>query len=58
MGRTSVGKLDGKVIIVTGRGEKENALRAPSGITYAIPAKYIQALLDKAGLQSQPMHGK
>jgi hypothetical protein len=30
------------------KGAKENALRDPSGITYAIPAKYVQLLLESA----------
>ena len=29
---------------------KENLLKEPSGITYAIPAKFAAALLQKAGL--------
>ena len=29
---------------------KENLLKEPSGITYAIPAKFAEALLRKAGL--------
>jgi hypothetical protein len=32
------------------KGAKENVLRDPSGITYAIPGRYVKALLEKAGL--------
>ena len=33
---------------------KESALENPSGITYAIPARYVEALLAKARKDSQP----
>lgn len=32
------------------KGSKENALKDPSGITYAIPVNYVRALLESAGL--------
>lgn len=48
----SSGAVIGVINSVFVKGAKENALRDPSGITYAIPAKYIQDLLDKAGLQN------
>ena len=32
------------------KGAKENVIRDPSGITYAIPAKYVEDLLKRAGL--------
>lgn len=32
------------------KGAKENVLRDPSGITYAIPVQYVRALLDRAGI--------
>jgi hypothetical protein len=32
------------------KGAKENVLRDPSGITYAIPVQYVRALLDRAGV--------
>lgn len=34
------------------KGAKENALRDPSGITYAIPVQYVQALLERAGVSA------
>jgi len=30
------------------KGAKEAALSSPSGISYAIPAKYVRALLEQA----------
>jgi len=30
------------------KGAKEAALTAPSGISYAIPAKYVQRMLEQA----------
>lgn len=44
------GTVIGVINSVFVKGAKENALRDPSGITYAIPAQYIRALLDEAGL--------
>ncbi len=32
------------------KGAKENAIKDPSGITYAIPSRYVRALLEQAGL--------
>jgi S1-C subfamily serine protease len=48
----NTGAVIGVINSVFVKGAKENALRDPSGITYAIPARYIQALLDKAGLET------
>ena len=39
------GKVLGIINMVFVKGTKENALTQPSGITYAIPGNYIQALL-------------
>lgn len=44
------GAVIGVINSVFVKGAKENMLRDPSGITYAIPAKYVEALLRKAGL--------
>ncbi len=44
------GEVIGVINSVFVKGAKENVLRDPSGITYAIPAKYVKALLEKAGL--------
>lgn len=44
------GEVIGVINSVFVKGAKENALRDPSGITYAIPAMYVKALLEKAGL--------
>ncbi len=44
------GEVIGVINSVFVKGAKENALRDPSGITYAIPTKYVKALLEKAGL--------
>jgi S1-C subfamily serine protease len=41
------GEVLGVVNSVYVKGAKEAALSAPSGISYAIPAKYVQALLDE-----------
>ncbi|MDP2787194.1 MAG: serine protease [Pseudomonadota bacterium] len=46
----NTGAVVGVINSVFVKGAKENVLRDPSGITYAIPAKYIQALLENAGL--------
>jgi S1-C subfamily serine protease len=48
----NTGAVIGVINSVFVKGAKENALRDPSGITYAIPARYIQALLDKAGVET------
>ena len=44
------GEVLGVVNSVYVKGAKEAALSAPSGITYAIPSRYIHALLKSAGL--------
>lgn len=41
------GEVLGIINSVFVKGAKENALKDPSGITYAIPAKYLKALLDQ-----------
>ncbi|OYY95639.1 MAG: hypothetical protein B7Y41_02570 [Hydrogenophilales bacterium 28-61-23] len=53
----NTGAVIGVINSVFVKGAKENALRDPSGITYAIPAKYVQDLLDKAGLQNASRQG-
>jgi len=35
------------------KGAKEAALSAPSGITYAIPVKYVRQLLERALLETK-----
>lgn len=45
------GEVIGVINAVFVKGAKENALKTPTGITYAIPAKYVRALLEQAGLQ-------
>lgn len=47
--RQSTGEVLGVVNSVFVKGNKENALQKPSGITYAIPVKQVHALLRKAG---------
>jgi len=42
------GEVLGVVNSVYVKGAKEAALTAPSGISYAIPAKYVQRMLDQA----------
>jgi S1-C subfamily serine protease len=42
------GEVMGVLNSVYVKGAKETALSAPSGISYAIPAKYVRALLDQA----------
>jgi S1-C subfamily serine protease len=49
---SNTGAVIGVINSVFVKGAKENALRDPSGITYAIPVKYVQALLEKSGLQT------
>jgi serine protease Do len=45
------GRVVGIVNSVFVKKSKESVLSSPSGITYAIPAEYINRLLKKAGLQ-------
>jgi serine protease Do len=47
------GEVIGVINSVFVKGAKENVLRDPSGITYAIPARYVKALLEKAGLAAE-----
>lgn len=42
------GEVLGIINSVFVKGAKENAIKDPSGITYAIPAKYLRALLQSA----------
>jgi len=42
------GEVLGVINMVLVRGTKEAALSQPSGITYAVPAKYVRELLQKA----------
>jgi S1-C subfamily serine protease len=42
------GEVLGIINMVFVKGTKESALTQPSGITYAIPAKHLQALVNKA----------
>ncbi len=44
------GEVIGVINSVFVKGSKESLLRDPSGITYAIPGKYVRDLLEKAGL--------
>ena len=44
------GEVIGVINSVYVKGAKENAITDPSGITYAIPAAYVKALLEKAGI--------
>ena len=43
----SPAKCSGIINMVFVKGTKEAALTQPSGITYAIPARHLQALLAK-----------
>jgi len=45
---TSTGEVLGVINMVFVKGTKESVLTQPSGITYAIPAKYLQDLVQKA----------
>jgi hypothetical protein len=42
------GEVLGIINMVFVKGTKESALTQPSGITYAIPAKHLQALVSRA----------
>ena len=44
------GRVVGVINKVFVKESKESVLEKPSGITYAIPARYVEALLKKAGL--------
>jgi len=43
------GQVLGVINSVFVKGAKENALKDPSGITYAIPVQYVRALMEEAG---------
>ena len=45
---TATGEVLGVINMVFVKGTKESVLTQPSGITYAIPAKYLQDLVQKA----------
>ena len=42
------GDVIGIINMVLVKGTKESALSQPSGITYAVPSRHLQGLLDKA----------
>lgn len=46
------GGVIGVINAVFVKGAKEHALSDPSGITYAIPSRYVQDLLERAGLRA------
>ncbi|MFC7049357.1 S1 family peptidase [Emcibacter nanhaiensis] len=46
------GRVEGVINSVKVKGTKENALKSPSGITFAIPAVYIHEILNEAGLKT------
>jgi len=48
---SQTGEVMGVINSVFVKGAKETVLTDPSGISYAIPATYIKALLDRAGLK-------
>jgi len=50
----TTGEVIGVINSVFVKGAKENAIRAPSGITYAIPSIYVRELLQEAGLEPKP----
>ena len=43
------GRVVGIINMVFVKGAKENAIKYPSGITYAIPVSHIKTLMEKAG---------
>lgn len=45
------GEVIGVINSVFVKGSKESLLRDPSGITYAIPGKYVKALIESANLK-------
>jgi S1-C subfamily serine protease len=45
----ATGQVIGVVNMVLVRGSRETALSAPTGISYAIPARHVRALMDEAG---------
>lgn len=47
----NTGKVLGVVNMVFVKGSKENVLKDPSGITYAIPVDHLKKLLRRAGLK-------
>jgi S1-C subfamily serine protease len=49
---TATGQVYGIINSVFIQGTREQAISQPSGITYAIPSKYIQDLLEQAKLRS------
>ena len=46
------GRVEGVINSVKVKGTKENALKSPSGITFAIPAVYIHEIMNEAGLKT------
>lgn len=47
----NTGEVVGVINSVFVKEGKESALHSPSGISYAIPGRYVRALLEKAGLK-------
>ena len=47
------GRVVGVINKVFVKETTENVLKDPSGITYAIPARYAEALMTKAGLKAR-----
>ena len=45
------GEVIGVINAVFVKGAKENAIKDPSGITYAIPAEYVRKLMEDAGVK-------
>jgi S1-C subfamily serine protease len=45
----ATGRVLGVVNMVLVKGSRESALSSPTGITYAIPVRHVQALLDELG---------
>jgi S1-C subfamily serine protease len=47
--RISNGEVIGIVNMVFVKGKKENLLKDPSGITYAIPSNFARSLIEEYG---------
>lgn len=45
------GEVIGVINAVFVKGAKENALKDPTGITYAIPSRYVRTLIEQADLK-------
>ena len=55
--RISDGEVIGIVNMVFVKSLKENIIKTPSGITYAIPSKFARALIDEKTEKSPPKRG-